>query len=145
MHILGQEVNFMSLLSCNCRCRCTVAAIVASAVAGVLAAFLQITGVITVTPVFLWVVFGIAVVYLAGLLVAAVRSGGADLRECECAALNTLLAGILGTVLFSLVLLAVGVVATSVVSAILVGLTVGFFALILTATACLVRALFDCN
>jgi len=55
------------------------------------------------------------------------------------------LAGILGTVLFSLVILAVGIVATSVVSAILVGLLVAFFALIVTATACLIRCLADCD
>ena len=135
----------MRMLSCDCRCNCTLAAIILSALAGVLAAFLQVTAVITVTPVFLWVMFGIAVAYLVGLLVAAARGGGQDFSQCQCSALNTVLVGILGTVLFSLVLLAVGIVATSVVNAIIVGLTVGFFALILTATACLIRNLFDCR
>jgi Kef-type K+ transport system membrane component KefB len=47
--------------------------------------------------------------------------------------------------LFALVLLAVGIVATSVLSAILVGITLFFFALMLTSTACLVRCLVNCR
>ena len=135
----------MSMFGCNCRCNCALTAIFASVVVGVIAAFLQITGVITVAPVFLWVIFGIAVAYLAGLLLVARRCGCDSLRECECDALNTALVGVLGTVAVSLVLLATGIVATSVVSAILVGLAVGSFALLLTATVCLVRSLFGCS
>lgn len=137
----------MSMLSCNCRCNCncTLAAIIISALAGILTAFLQVTAVITVAPVFLWVIFGIATAYLVGLLIAAPRCGCREYSECQCSALNTLLVGILGTVLFALVLLAVGIIATSVINAIIVGLAVGFFTLILTATACLIRTLFDCR
>ena len=133
----------MRAFGCNCRCNCSAAAVAASAVIGVIAAFLQITAVITVTPVFLWVIFGISVAYLAGLALTACRCQEAD--RCTCSALDTALVGILGTVLFSVVLLAVGITATSVVSAILVGLAVGFFALILSAAACLVRSLFGCD
>jgi len=90
-------------------------------------------------------IFGIAVAYLVGLLVAAARCGCRDFSDCQCSALNILLVGILGTVLFSLVLLAVGIIATSVINAIIVGLAVGFFALIPTATARLIRNRFDCG
>ncbi|MBQ3002430.1 MAG: hypothetical protein IJD82_01715, partial [Clostridia bacterium] len=55
---------------CSCRCSCTLWAIIASAVIGVVAAFLQMAGLINVTPAFLWVLLGIAVVYLAVLVVA---------------------------------------------------------------------------
>ena len=65
----------MPLCHCNCRCSCTVAALIVSAILGVLAAFLQITGVITATPVFLWVALGIAVVYLCVQAVAASLAG----------------------------------------------------------------------
>lgn len=126
----------MGIFNCGCTCRCPILAIIASAVVGVVAAFLQILGTITVTPAFLWVALGIAVVYLAVLLVRRTDVGGC---ECRCANLATLLAGILGTILFSLVLLAVGVVATSVVSAILVGVLLFFLALTFTAAACAVR------
>ena len=54
--------------------------------------------------------------------------------------LNTLLAGVLGVIL-----LAVGIVATSILSAILVGVLLFFFSLTLTSTACLVRSLADCR
>jgi len=45
----------------------------------------------------------------------------------------------------SAALLAVGIVATSAVSAILVGLTAGFFAMTVMGTACLVRCLAGCG
>jgi hypothetical protein len=130
---------------CRCRCSCTPLAIFASIIVGVIAAFLQITGTITVVNGFLWTVFGIAVAYLAVFLIAGRTCGCDGLRECGCEALTTVLVAILGSVAASLVLLAVGIVATSVVSAILVGVTVGFFALLLTATACLVRSFYQCN
>lgn len=128
---------------CNCRCSCTTAAVIASVIAGVLAAFFQITAVITVTPVFLWVVFGIAVGYLAVFVLSVCCHR--EQTACGCAALNALLIGILGTILFALILLAVGIVATSVLSAILVGLTVFFFALTVSATACYVRTALGCG
>ena len=135
----------MSIFCCENRCRCILGAIIASAIVGVLAAFFQITGVITVTVPFLWVAFGIGVVYLAVLVIAGSLQGQQSANGCFCDTLDVLLAGILGNILFSVVLLAVGIVATSVVSAILVGLLVFFFALTLTATACFVRKLMDCR
>ena len=133
----------MALFPCGCKRDCVVTALVASAIIGVITAFLQITAVITVTPVFLWVVFGIAVVYLGVLEVAAARTGRAGLGCCR--ALGAVLTGILGAALLAVLLLAVGIVATSVVSAILVGLLLFFFSLILTATACLIRCFADCE
>lgn len=134
----------MALCGCYCRRDCTLAAIVVSVVLGIVTAFLQISGVITVVPAFLWVALGIAVVYLAVLVAATVLMNRSD-KTCLCPALSTVLVGILGTVLFSLVLLAVGIVATSILSAVLVGLLLAFLFLILTASACLVRCLADCG
>jgi hypothetical protein len=136
------EVKKMSSCNCYCKRNCTLIALVVSAILGVVAAFLQIAGTITATPVFLWAAAGVAVVYLAVLVASAARGEG---RRCLCAALNAVLLGILGTVLFSVVLLAVGIVATSVLSAVLVGLVVASLALTLTASACLVRCLADCE
>ncbi|MBQ1254889.1 MAG: hypothetical protein IIX91_03800 [Clostridia bacterium] len=130
---------------CQCKCKCTLWAIIAAVVVGVIAAFLQITGMITVTPAFLWVLLGIAVVYLAVLVVASALSRGENGCACACSALNALLVGILGTALFSVVLLALGVVATSVLSAALVGLLLASFALTLAGSACYVKALTGCG
>lgn len=130
---------------CNPKFSCTPVALIVSLIAGVVAAFLQITGSITVTPTFLWAALGTAVVYLVVLeVVSALQQGESD-RPCVCAALNALLAGLLGTALFALVLLAVGIVATSVLSAVLVGFLVLFLTLVLTATACLIRCFYRCN
>ena len=135
----------MSIFCCETKCRCILASILVSALLGVLAAFLQITGVITVATPFLWVAFGIGVVYLGVLVIAGALQGCRDAGCCFCDTLDTLLAGILGSVLVAVILLAVGITATSVVSAILVGLLVFFLALTLTATACFVRKLMDCR
>lgn len=135
----------MSVFNCNCRCSCTVWAAIASAIIGVITAFLQITGVITVTAAFLWVALGIAVVYLGVLVVAAALAGRTERSACRCSALNALLAGILGTILLALILLSVGIVATSVISAILVGLLLFFLSLTLTSSACYVRLLAECE
>ncbi len=134
----------MSMLSCNCQCRCTFGAIIASVILGIIAAFLQITGVITATTVFLWVALGIAVVYLAILLLKS-DNPITESCVCICTTIGTLLMGILGTILLSVILLAVGIVATSVVSAILVGLLVIFLSLIFTSTACLIKARTGCG
>lgn len=139
------EVKNMSMCNCRPRCGCILAVIVAALILGVVAAFLQITGVITVTAAFLWVALGIAVVYLAVLTVAAALRQRPDRCECGCDTLNAVLAGILATALLAVVLLAVGVTATSVVSAILVGLLVAGLALTIGGTACFVKCLAGCD
>jgi hypothetical protein len=135
----------MSLFNCNCKCSCAISAVIASVIVGVIAAFLQIAAVITVAPVFLWVAFGIAVVYLGVLAVTTALTCRCPESRCECTTLTTVLVGILGTILFAVILLAVGIVATSIVSAILVGLLLLFFTLTLTGTACFIRSLADCG
>lgn len=135
----------MSNLNCNCNNRCVGLAIIASIIIGVITAFLQITAVITVTPVFLWVLFGIAVVYLAVTLVtsASIRSPGT--RRCLCSILPTLLIGILGTILTAIILLAITFAATSIIGAIITGALLVFFALTITSTACLVKCVAGCQ
>lgn len=132
----------MTMCNCNGRANCTVTTVIVAAVLGVVAAFLQITGTIVVAPVFLAVAFGIAVTYLGILVATAERRQNA--QDCVCRTLGTLLAGILGTVLFSVVLLLVGITATSIISALLVGLLVFFVTLTLAGAACYVRCLANC-
>ena len=135
----------MALFRCSCRNDCTLLSVIASLILGIVAAFLQITAVITVGTAFLWVALGIGVVYLVALEVAVARTQQTACKLCLCDALNTVLAGALGTILFATVLLAVGIVATSIVSAILVGLLVGFLTLTFVGTACLIRCIANCE
>ena len=130
---------------CNCKCNCAVAAVVVSRIVGIIAAFLQITAVITVTPAFLWVALGIAVGFLGILTMTAGTTCCIRANECRCAALDALLGAILGTVLFAIILLAVGIVATSVGSAILVGILLFFLSLTFTEAACYIRTLAACG
>ena len=135
----------MALFNCSCKRDCALIAVIASLILGVVAAFLQITAVITVTPAFLWVALGIAVGYLGVLLVSTALARRAECKPCLCSALETVLTGILGSILFAVVLLAVGIIATSVISAILVGLLVAALTLIFAGSACLVLCLADCE
>ena len=128
----------------SCSPTCTVLAVAASLILGVITAFLRITAAITLTPAFLWVLLGVAVVYLAVLIISA-----SLFRNVCCSSLCTiitaLLSGILGTVLLSVVLLGIEFAATSVLGAVLAGALLFFFFLAVTSTACLVRCLFNCN
>ncbi len=133
------------LTSCqSCRTGCTVIAVVASLIIGIITAFLRITATITLTPAFLWVLLGIAVVYLAVTLFS-----GAIFRKenCDdlCAIVTAQIVGIIGTVLLSIVFLAIEFAATSIISAILTGGLLFFFFLMVTSSACLVRCFFNCN
>ena len=133
----------MSDNNCTCRGNCTTVALIISIVVGIIAAFLRITAAITVTPAFLWTVFGIAVVYLAIVLITA-----ASVSCCECKSpccvksiITVLLGAIIATVLFAIVLLAVEFAATSILGAVITGLLLLSFFLALTETACLVRCI----
>jgi len=129
------------LNNCNINCNCTGVSVVTSIIVGIITAFLRFTGVITVTPAFLWVTLGVAVVYLAVLLVTTALTRK---RGC-CAPLSAALIGILGTALFSVLLLGVTFAATSIAGAIFTGLLLGFASLILTSVACLTDCLADCD
>lgn len=132
----------MSNQNCCCRFNCTFWAIVLSIAVGVVTAFLTIMGMIALTPAFLWVTLGIAVVYLAvALATVNLKEGTA---RC-CSALAAILIGVLGTALFSIVLLAISFPATSVLGAILAGVVLFFLFLTLTATACYVRCQALCD
>ncbi len=135
----------MALFNCSCKRDCTLIAVIASLILGVVAAFLQITAVITVTPAFLWVALGIPVAYLGVLLVTTALARRTQCKPCVSSALETVLTGILGSILFAVVLLAVGIIATSVISAILVGLLVASLTLTFAGSACLVLCLADCE
>ncbi len=136
----------MSTSDCGCRGSCTTAALIASIAIGIIAAFLRITAAITVTPAFLWTVFGIAVVYLGVLLIASVSVKCCDNYPCCIRTILTvLLLAILATVLFSVILLAIEFVATSIVGAVITGLLLLSFSLTLTETACLIRCIVTSN
>ncbi len=133
----------MNPTSCGCRINCTVIALAAGIVIGIVTAILRYTAVITLTPVFLWILFGIAIGFLGITLTAA--SVGAFGREYCCQNLGIFLTGILGTVLTSIILLGITFAATSVIGAIVAGLLLFFFTLFLVGTACLIKCRYSCD
>ena len=135
----------MTILNCEYRRDCTNIALIMSFILGIIAAFLQITAVITVTPVFFLVALGIAIVYLAVTLIAVALAQGATSCRNVCQTLSALLLGILGTILLSIILFVVGFAATSIIGAIFLGALVFFFSLMLTTTACLAKCLLCCE
>lgn len=128
----------MSIFCCENKPSCVSLAVIASAIIGVIAAFLQISAAITVTPAFLWVALGIAIGYLAVLLATTCCCQGRKSCKYTNGTLTAVLTGILGTALISVILLAITFAATSIIGAILVGLLILFLSLIVSGTACLV-------
>lgn len=135
----------MTVCECKNKCECTLFSIAASLILGIIAVFLNFSSMIAVTPAFLWVLFGVSIGFLAvGLLVAA-EINRTEAKECLCTAVSLFLAGILATVLFSVILLTIDIAAASLIASILVGLLIGSFALILTSAACIIKNILKCN
>lgn len=130
----------MRIQNCDCRSSCLILAFAASVIVGIVGAILQFTAFITVTSVFYWVTFGIAIGFLAILLVTALTADNTRLQDYCCSSLSALIAGILGTILLSAILLAVTFAATSVLGAIVLGALLAFFTLTITATTCLIKS-----
>ena len=121
---------------CNSN-ECLIIAIASSVVVGIVAGILAATGIITVTPAFLWVILGIAIGYLAiAFIVSSLRRFDTPHRARSI--ITLFLVGIFGAILFSLILLGVTFPATSAVFAILVGLLILAFWLIITSVGCIV-------
>lgn len=134
------------MCNCNSRFNCTLFAVISAVVVGVVTAFLQALGIITVAAAFLPVTFGIGLGSLVVLIPTAIAVHGTELRSrCLCRSLSTVLFGVLGTLLLSLVLLAFGITATSVFSAILVGVLLFFLWLSFAAAACFIRCAAMCE
>ncbi len=133
------------LCNCGCKNNCLALSVVGSLILGIIAAFLNFTAVIAVTPAFLWVVFGIAVVYLAILLVTTSFIRSRNIWSCLCQILPVLLLSILGTAFLGVLLLAVPAAATGVPGAVLVGALVALFFLLLSSAACYVKCTAGCD
>jgi len=135
----------MTCNDCGCRRDCTLLAIIASIIIGVVTAFLRFAAVITVTPAFLWVLFGIAVVYLALTPISVSIIRGYGTACCICRVLPVLLTGILGTILTAVILLGITFAATSIIGAIITGLLLLFFTLTVVSVGCLANCAARCN
>lgn len=135
----------MSHIRCSIKSSCNGTAIIASAIIGALTAFAQITGVITVTPEFIWILSGITVAYLGVFAAAVAVARKTSHRRCLRFPLGALFLGILGTLVLSLVLLAMPIAASGLLSVLLSGFLLFFFALTLTAAPCFLRCLADCE
>ena len=135
------------MMNCGCGCKlgCAALAVVASLILGIATALLRINGTLVVGTAFLWVALGVAVVYLAVLLVVSAFLQGAGPRGCcICSVLPVVLTGILGSALSATVLLAFSFAATSIIGAIITGALVFFLALTVTAIACLIKCIIGC-
>ncbi len=118
---------------------CTAIAVIAALIIGTITAILRFAAVITVAPVFFWVTFGIAVLYLAVALGTSLYNRYTNGNICLCQNRTLFTLGVLGTILTSLVLLAFGFVATSVAGAIITGILLAFFTLLIASAVCITK------
>lgn len=131
----------MSFICCDNRRYCTIAAIIVSTIVGIVFAFTLISGGVVIDPIYVSVALGVGLVYLAATLIAVAI---ASLRFRGMGASSELIAliiGILGTIIFSIVVYLVGVTAVTVGLAVLVGFLGAFFALMITSTICFIKYL----
>ena len=133
----------MITINCNCELGCTAKGLFVSAIIGIIAAVLRFTAIITITPAFLWVLLGIAIGYLA--IESLTPTSVCPERKSCCRNLTAFFAGILGTVLTSLILLGITFAATSVIGAIVTGFLLFFFSLLIISTVCLIKCRYNCN
>ncbi len=129
--------------NCSCRTDCTGLALFASIIIGMLAGIFRFTALITITPAFLWVLLGIAVGFL-GITLLTSATCCADRENC-CRNISQFLAGILGTILTSVILLGIAFAATSVAGAIITGLLLFFFSFTLINATCLIKCRYTCD
>ena len=137
------EVKNMLNSNCNRRIDCSALVIFASVIIGIVAGIFRAIALITITPAFLWVLFGITVVYL-GILLLTSSLCCAERKPC-CDRLILVLIGILGTILTSVILLGITFAATSIIGAIITGLLLFFFSLAIGGTACLIKCKYNCD
>lgn len=131
----------MSKTNNSCQLSCVGTTVAASAIIGIITAIFRYTGVITVTPAFLWTLFGVAVVYLGIMLLTSVFA-----ENCLCcSALKLNLIGSMGTALCSVIMLGVSFEATSTIGAVISGGLLFFLSVLLIGTACLVKCRYDCD
>lgn len=135
----------MTDMDCGCNVNCSGLAIVASVIIGIITSFLVYNAAVAVTSTFLWVLFGIAVVWLALLMALGALSQSSGFKTCLCSGMPLILTGFLGTILVSLILLAVSFPAASVAGAIIKGALLLFFTLGITSAACLIRCSAGCG
>ncbi len=134
----------MANYGCYCKTNCAGLVIVAGIIIGIITGMLRFMGTITLTPAFLWVLFGIAVVYLGITFVASAFTSNSSLRACGCSNIPIYLIGVLGTILTSVILLGVTFSATSIIGTIISGLLLAFFTLIVGSAACFIRCQLNC-
>ncbi len=127
----------MNKSCCNNKNDCLIIAIASSIVIGITAAILSFTAIISVTPAFLWVVLGVAIVFLGGALAISALKRSLGICRCVRKTIPYILTGILAAILSSIILLAIPFAATSAIGTILVGVLLFSFALTISTTACL--------
>ena len=135
----------MNVTNCNRRIECAFLSIAASIIVGIVAAIAQFTALITLTPVFYVVAFGIAVLFLLVLLALSPVLDKTACRGCCNSNVKLATIGILGTIVTAIILIAVSFAATSVLGAIVVGLLAAFFTLMITSSVCAVNCASACS
>lgn len=135
----------MEICGCRPRCECSLFSVIVSAVIGIIAAFLNFSGTIAVPPVVLWVFFGVVLGFLAISLIAVSLRREKENSGCLCTSIGTLLAGVLITVLFALVLLVFDIATAGILGSVITGLLFAGFSLTVTSVVCLVKALSGCR
>ena len=135
----------MRQTNCNTRVDCAFLSIAAAIIVGIVAAIAQFTAIVTFSTVFYIVAFGVAVLFLAILLALVPVLYRVSCQSCCNFNIKLTTAGILGSIVTSIILLAVGFAATSGLGAVFIGLLAAFFTLTVTSVLCTVNCVSECK
>jgi len=137
----------MSNNSRNCGFRaCESIGLIISIVFGVLVAALFASGLIPFITTAVWILFGLAVLFLvflvSGVYFAALSVAPA-LQKCICKNALCLLAGTIGTIISAIVALSIELVFTLIAVIVIIGFLAFFFALMILGLIALIRCIVD--
>ena len=137
----------MSNCSCSCQCRwnCTAIGIIISIIAGVVGAILLATTTPVIPVAIYWGALVTALVFLTVVLIATAISRLAGTGTCLCDTLPTVLAGIIGTIVLSIVVLVLNIATITIPIAILLGVLITFIGILLSGLVCLITCIAGCN
>lgn len=137
----------MSNCSCSSQCRwnCTAIGIIISIVAGIIGAIVLATTTPVIPVAIYWGALVTALVYLAVVLIAVAISRLVGTGSCLCDTLPTVLTGIIGTIILSILVLVINIATITLPLAILIGVLIAFIGILLSGLVCLITCIAGCN
>ena len=135
----------MSNCTCECRWNCAAIGIIISLIVGVVGAIILATTTPVIPVAIYWGTLVTALVFLAVTLIVTAITRLVGTASCLCNTLPTLLSGIIGTIILSIVVLVINIATITLPLAILLGVLIAFAGIMLSGLVCLTTCIAGCS